>query len=136
MEFGLLALLNRILENIARLWQTLQHLSRVVEGGRLHPHRFDANLMRSLNPATVKTNQRQVGRFLNWLDERETLGMVRYPNAAHEWDDAVCSYPCPTVDEDRRPPCTKSQAENLVAGLPRLKKELSYTRVLVVDWEK
>ena len=50
MAFGVLALLNRILVNFARLWQTLQYLSQVAEGGRLHPHRFDANIMRSLKP--------------------------------------------------------------------------------------
>ena len=138
MATGVLKLLNHILSSCARLYQLLRRLLEVLEQRKVAPRRFDCNIMRSLKPPTVKTYQRQVRYFLAWLDDQERLGQGPYPNEPHEWDDALCAYLCPAAEEDRRPPCTRAQAENLLAGVekarPRLKRELSYARALIADW--
>ena len=108
-------------------------------------HRFEPKVMRSLQPRTIKTYQRQITKFVTWLEDRGIS-----PSEPHEW---VCAYLVPeseqTVDigddleearEQRAAPCSRSQAENLLAGvekvLPRLKHQLVYIKAMLKDWKE
>ena len=136
---------------LLQIWRLLTQLAPHAETStqrRRSIHRFEPKVLRSLQPRTIKTYQRQVDRLVSWLEDNKLT-----PEEPHEWDDALCAYLVPESDlahdlgDDlecanvpRTAPCTRSQADNLLAGveqvLPRLNHQLVYTKAMLKDWER
>ena len=71
---------------LLQIWRLLMQLANSQDPAvqRLRNlHRFEPKVMRSLQPRTIKTYQRQIMKFVSWLEDR---GIT--PSEPHEWDDA------------------------------------------------
>ena len=81
---------------LLQIWRLLMQLANRQDPAvqRLRNlHRFEPKVMRSLQPRTIKTYQRQIMKFVAWLEDR---GIA--PSEPHEWDDALCAYLVPESD--------------------------------------
>ena len=91
LEGGGRSLLSLIRSSYVLLWQILRLLQQLVqrpEGSqrRSSVHRFEPKVLRSLQPKTIQTYQRQINLFVAWLQTQRLE-----PEEAHEWDDAICA---------------------------------------------